>query len=64
MNDKWEHIRAAAIAFICVFGLVTCHGIDRYSELEAEKAKTRKAEAAQHQAEAELELEKLKRRSK
>lgn len=63
MNNKWEHIRAAAIAFFCVFGMVTCHGIDRYSHVELEKAKARKAEAQQHEAEAALHLEKLKRHS-
>lgn len=63
MNNKWEHIRAIAVAFICVFGLVTCAGVDKYYMIEAERAKARKAEADQRQAEATLELEKLKRRT-
>ena len=62
MDNKWDNIKSAAIAFFCVFGLATCHGIDKYSALRLEEEKTERFEAERDRIKAQLELEKLRQR--
>ncbi len=62
MSDKWDNIRSAAVAFVCVFGLATCHGIDKYSEIRVEEEKTERFEAERDRIRAQLELEKLRKK--
>lgn len=64
MDNKWDNIRSAAVAFICVFGLVTCHGVDKYSYVATEENKARQAEAERDRVKAQLELEKLRQKQR
>jgi len=61
-SNKWDNIRTAAVASVCIFGLATCHGIDKYSDVRVEEAKTERIEAERDRAKAQLELEKIRQR--
>jgi hypothetical protein len=64
VNNKWENIRIAIVIFVCVFGMVTCHGIDTYSKVRLEETKTERVGAERDRAKAQLELEKLRQKQK
>jgi len=61
MNSKWESIRSICIWFFCIFGLVSCHGVDQYFVSEIKKLDAVKAQAESDRAKAQLELERLRR---
>ena len=61
VENKWEHIRAIAITFFCIAGLVTCEGTNQYSKIRIGEAEARKAEAEADATKARLALEKLKK---
>ena len=53
LNEKWEVIRLIALSVVCVFGLVTCHGIDSYRNIRKQELDVEQLKAEATKAEAE-----------